>query len=117
VKAASYAIRIRESLASPPLVSTIYEGVPPEEDRPADPTDVAMWACLELLKEAKALQLARQATTPQALGACVYEQDEKWRAILRRLSPDTQAMPCFKAACFKNFATAYVRDHAVKVRT
>lgn len=88
MKAAEYVQRFRDAMKNPPKVSTIYDGVPANEDAPADRTDVLVLICRDLTREAKEIMTARKAQCPDALGAVMREQVEKSRAIARRLADE-----------------------------
>lgn len=104
MKAAEYVEQIRAMLKAPPLLSTIYDDTPTEKDGPAAVEDIGVKVCFGLLREARALAEARGAKTDAAWIACVYEQNEKWRAIVRRLED-----PRFQSDCFERFAKALAK--------
>ncbi len=85
MKAVDYVEQFREARRNPPLRSTIYEGVPKEEDGPADLVDAIALLCRNLMREAQKIIRDRRVQLPESTGAVMREQIEKSRAIARRL--------------------------------
>lgn len=63
-----------------------YKDIPPDEAaKPADDVDLVMVLCRKLAEEFKVICETRKATSSEAMAAILFELQEKWVAICRRI--------------------------------
>ena len=98
MKADDYCKLAHEMLASPPLRSTIWKGMPPEEDGPADEMDIVFEILRRILSEVKPIADARKAKTDEAILSIMKELRQKWLAICGRMNH-----PAFQTESFSKF--------------
>lgn len=103
MKADDYAKAARELLAAPPLRSTIFVGVPPEEDGPSDAADIAIEIARRILSEAPAIAKARHAETDGAIRSIMLELRQRWNAVCDRMN-----LPAFRP----NLLDALMKEYA-----
>ncbi len=95
MKADEYVKIARELLANPPLRSTIWSGMPPEEEGVADEEDIVFDILRRLLSEVKLLADARKANTDEAIVSIMKELRLRWYAICDRMNHPMFIRPSF----------------------
>lgn len=99
MKADDYVKIAREMLEKPPLRSTIWKGMPPEEEGPADESDIVCEVIRRILSEVKPLADARRVNTEAGIVAIMKELRQKWFAICDRMNHPMFQKPSFSKFC------------------
>lgn len=98
MKADEYVKVARELMANPPLRSTIWENMPPEEEGPASEEDIVFEILRRLMCEVKTIADSRKANSDDAIVSIMKELRQKWFAICSRIKH-----PLFQDRVFDNF--------------